>query len=209
MRADFGVENRRAQTHQRRGDQDDDILPGDAEQQQTEERRGHADRQRKRLRLLVGEMADHRLQQRRGELERQRDQSDLREVQRVIVLQDRVHRCDQRLHGVVEEVREADAGEHDIGRPRGRLGSGWSDRVRHDHRRDQRFFGDDDRLVQGIIPGRIRATCALPTTPVPRRPAPLDNGCDAIGVLKPPGSHGTGSNTSIAASWSPIAWDAT
>ncbi len=112
----FRVEHRRAQTHQRRGEQDDGVVPGDAEQQQTEEGRGHADRQRKWLRLLVGEMTDGRLQQRRGELERQRDQPDLREIQRIVGLQDRIHRCDQRLHGVVEEMREADAGKHDIGR---------------------------------------------------------------------------------------------
>ena len=62
----------------------------DAEQQQSEEGRAHADRERERLRLLVGEMADQRLQQRRGELERQRDHADLPEVERVGVLQDRI-----------------------------------------------------------------------------------------------------------------------
>ena len=83
MRADFRVEHRGAEPDQRRRNQDDRILCGDAEQQQTEEGRSHADRQRKRLRLLVGEMPDQRLQQRSGELERQRDQSDLREVERI------------------------------------------------------------------------------------------------------------------------------
>jgi hypothetical protein len=97
---------------------------GGTEQQQTEEGRGHADRQRIGLRLLVGVVADHRLEQRGRELEGQRDHADLREVERVGVLQDRIHRSDQRLHGVVEEVREADAGQHDIGRPRGTFGAG-------------------------------------------------------------------------------------
>ncbi|MEY9189068.1 hypothetical protein ABH987_002696 [Bradyrhizobium ottawaense] len=87
------------------------------EQQEAEEGRGHADRQRIGLCLLVGVMPDHRLQQRGRELKGERDHADLREVERVGVLQDRIHRGDQRLHGVVEEVREADAGEHDIGRP--------------------------------------------------------------------------------------------
>ena len=159
------MEHRRAQPHQRRGDQDDGILMGDAEQQQAEERKPHAYRKRERLRLLVGEMSDHRLQQRRRELERQCDQPDLREVERVVVLEDRIHRRDQRLHGVVEEMREADASEHDVGRPRRhlrdrsrsrRLGSlrhGSSRHVRHDDRRYQRLFGD--RLVQGKIPKRF------------------------------------------------------
>ncbi|MGY3455955.1 hypothetical protein ACVWW5_001405 [Bradyrhizobium sp. LM3.4] len=121
-----------------------------AEQQETEESRGHADRQRIGLRLFVGVVADHWLEQRGRELERQRDHADLREVERVGVLQDRIHRSDQRLHGVVEEVREADAGKHDIGRPCGRLR-----RRRHvadDDGLGQRFLGDDDRLVQWSIP---------------------------------------------------------
>jgi hypothetical protein len=110
---------------------------------------------------FVGEMSDHRLQQRGGELERQRDHSDLREIERIAVFQDRVDRRDQRLHGVVEEMREADSRQHDIGGARGSdLGSGERGparatlhRIRHQHRRGQYFFGDDDRFVQGIIPG--------------------------------------------------------
>jgi hypothetical protein len=76
------------------------------------------DRKRERLCLLVGDMSYHRLKQRSRELERRRDQADLREIQRVRVLQDRIDGGNQRLHSVVEEVREADAGKHDIGRPR-------------------------------------------------------------------------------------------
>ena len=41
------------------------------------------DRQRKRLRPLVGHHADHRLQHRGGELEGQRDQPDLAEIEMV------------------------------------------------------------------------------------------------------------------------------
>jgi len=89
----------------------------DAEQQQTAERKSHADGERERLRLAVGKMSDHRLQQRRGELERQRDQADLREIERIARFQDRIDRRNQRLHGVVEEMRETDAAEHDVGRP--------------------------------------------------------------------------------------------
>ena len=135
----FGVEHRRAETDQRGGNQDDQILLRDAEQQQAEEGRGHADRQRIRLRLLVGVVPDQRLEQRGRELEGQRDHADLREVERVGVLQDRIHRGDQRLHGVVEKVREADAGEHDVGRSRDRLGGGGRD-VADDNGLGQRFL---------------------------------------------------------------------
>jgi hypothetical protein len=147
------MEHRRSQPDQRRRDQDDWINMRDAQQQQSEERESHADRERERLRLLVGEMPDERLQQRRGELERERDHAYLRKVQRIGLLEDRIDRRDQRLHRVVEEMREADAGQHYISRPGdGRLGRKARRRVRHDHRRGQRFLGDDDGLVQGRSP---------------------------------------------------------
>src|SRR3954452_18492395 len=104
-------------------------------------------------------MPDDGLQQRGGELERQRDHADLPVVQRIGVLQDRIDRGDQRLHGVVEEVREADAGEHDIGRSHGRcLGGKARRRVLYYHRCGHGFFGDDDVLIQGRIPGKERQT---------------------------------------------------
>ena len=113
----FGVKHRRAQADQRGGNEDDGISRRHAEQQQPEKRKAHAERQRKRLCLPVGHVTDHRLQQRRGELERQRDQADLGVVERIALFKDRIHRGNQRLHGVVEEMREADARQHDIGRP--------------------------------------------------------------------------------------------
>jgi len=89
----------------------------------------------------VGEVADRRLQQRSSELERQRDHADLGKIQCVIVLQDRIDRRDQRLHGVVEEMREADPGQHHIGRPRGgRLCSEARRHVQHLHRLAQCLF---------------------------------------------------------------------
>src|SRR3984957_4207966 len=120
-------------------------------------------------------MSDQRLQQGRRELERQRDQSDLRKIERIVVLQDRIHRCDQGLHGVVEELREADADEHDIGWP----GRGcFQRRGLDDDRLGQGFIGDDNRLVQGIIPGKA-ASNVFPTPRVSLRPPLLENGCDA------------------------------
>ena len=123
------------------GDQDDGIEMRDAEQQQSEEGEAHADRERERLRLLVGEMPDQRLQQRGRELERQRDHADLPIVQRIGVLQDRIDGGDQRLHGVVEEMREADPRQHDIGRPGHSCPGGEARRcILHDDRRDRSFF---------------------------------------------------------------------
>src|SRR5579883_2991185 len=91
-------------------------------------------------------MTDDRLQQRGGELERQRDQPDLGKVERVSHLQDRIHRCDQRLHRVVEEMREADADEDDVGRPRrawlGRRGASLDD-----DRLGESFLADNNGLV--------------------------------------------------------------
>jgi len=149
------VKHRRAEPDQCSGDEDDEILLRGAEQQQAEEGRGHADRQRIGLRLLVGVVPDDRLQQRGRELEGQRDHPDLREIERIGVLQDRVHRGDQRLHGVVEEVREADAGEHDVCRPCRLAGSGRH--IADDDGLGQRFIRDDNRLVQCSNPARQNA----------------------------------------------------
>ena len=61
---------------------------------------------------MVGVEPDQRLQQRGGELEREGDQADLGEIQRERGLEHRIHRRQQRLHHVVEQVAEAD-GEQD------------------------------------------------------------------------------------------------
>ena len=181
------VKHRRTQSDQRCRDQDDAVAMRDAEQEQAEEGKTHAYREREWLRLLVGEMPDDGLQQRRGELERQRDHADLREVQRVIVLEDRIGRGDQRLHGVIEEMREADSRQHDIGRPcRSGFGSEPRRRVRHEHRRGQSLFGDDNRLVQCEIPGRIRTRPRRPTTRARGRPLSPRDSCDAIRAVKRP-----------------------
>jgi hypothetical protein len=148
------MKDSRPKSDQRRSNQNNSVMMRGAEQQQAEEGKSHANGERERLRPLIGEMTDDRLQQRGGELERQRDHADLREVERVIVFQDRIDRRDQRLHGVVEKMRKADCRQHDISRSRpGRLGGGIGRQLRRDHRCDQRFFGDDDRLVQCMIPG--------------------------------------------------------
>ena len=61
---------------------------------------------------MVGVEPDQRLEQRRRELEGEGDEADLREIQREVGLEHRVHRRQQRLHHVVEQMAEAD-GEQD------------------------------------------------------------------------------------------------
>ena len=62
--------------------------------------------------MLVGINADDRLQQRRADLVGQRDRADLRETQVKFALEQRIDGDDQRLHHVVEEMREADGAQH-------------------------------------------------------------------------------------------------
>src|SRR3569832_1955398 len=71
-----------------------------------------AQRQRERLWMTVGIRAHQRLQQRGGELEGQRDQADLREAEMETALEQRIARDQQRLHGVVEKMREADRAQY-------------------------------------------------------------------------------------------------
>jgi len=53
-------------------------------------------------------------------------------------------------------MRKADSRQHDVGRRCARrAGDGTGRRIRNQHRRDQHFIGDDDRLVQEIDPGRF------------------------------------------------------
>ena len=94
-------------------------------QDQADQRRSHAERERERLRMFVGERADERLEQRGGELVRQGDQADVAVVEPQLRFQDRVNRRDQRLERVVDEMGEAEReenAEHRRGRDRNRLG---------------------------------------------------------------------------------------
>ena len=183
------MEHRRTQPDQRRCDQDDDVVMRGAQQQQAEEGGPHADGERERLRLLVGEMPDQRLQQRRRELERQRDHADLGEVERVAVLQDRIDRGDQRLHGVVEEVREADSGKHDVGRPGRRRrpcrrvtsGTITGSASASSETTTGLFTGSSQEIRREIL-RRVR-DARRPTYAARNVPtSTIDNGCDANGA---------------------------
>lgn len=71
--------------------------------------------------MAVGDMADDRLQQGAGNLEGQRDHPDLHEIECVGILDDRVDGGDQRLHEVVEQMRQAKNQKH------GHMGAGSGD----------------------------------------------------------------------------------
>jgi hypothetical protein len=89
---------------------------------QADERAPHPRDRRIGLGLAVGDHADDGLQRGGRQLERQRDQPDLAEVEAVGLLDEGINCRQQRLHHVVEEVREAQR-QHDrerrLGRRRG------------------------------------------------------------------------------------------
>jgi hypothetical protein len=106
------MKDRRTQAHQRRSKQQQPIALRHAEDNQADEARAHADRQRVGHRSLIRVHADCRLQQRGRHLEREGQKPDLHEIEPVIGLQDRVDRGQQRLHHVVDHVANRD-GDND------------------------------------------------------------------------------------------------
>jgi hypothetical protein len=103
--------------------EDEREIRRDRKQDQTDQRRSHAEREREGLRMFVRERADERLQERCGELVRQCDQADVAVVEPQLCLQDRVDRRDQRLQCVVYEMVEAEREENaEHRRRRGRAG---------------------------------------------------------------------------------------
>ncbi len=98
-REDSGVEDRGADTDQRRRDQHGVEMSGKGEQQQAAERHAHAERQRIGFRILIGVKADEGLQQRGGDLEGHRDQADLAEAEPERFLENRIDCRHQRLDG--------------------------------------------------------------------------------------------------------------
>ena len=80
----------------------------ESEQNQTDQREGHAGRQNEIHRPPVQAHPDHRLKERGGELEDERDEPDLEEAQRESLAEHRIERRRERLHHVVEHVRGAE-----------------------------------------------------------------------------------------------------
>src|SRR5579863_615587 len=76
--------------------------------------------------MLVGIDADDRLQHRGADLIGEGDHADLHETQMKLALEQRVDRDDQRLHHVVQKMREADRAQYlEAGRRR-LLGGAWN-----------------------------------------------------------------------------------
>ena len=132
-RDDFGMEHRRTDADQRRGQQDRRIVAGDRQQQQSDQAAAHRDRQRVRLRATVGDHANHRLQHRGGELGGERDQPDLAEIEPVGFLQNWIERRNQRLVHVVQQMADRERHQDREGRGfaarRGRGGGSRGDGV--------------------------------------------------------------------------------
>ena len=89
-----------------------DVGVGGGEQGEAGQGEAHARGERIRSRLAVRVAADQRLQQRGRDLVGEGEQADLAEAERVRGLQHRIQRRQQRLHHVVEQMAEADRGEH-------------------------------------------------------------------------------------------------
>ena len=109
------MKHRGAGADEARATQQQRVAAGKGEQQQARQRESHADRQAVGPRAAVGVGADERLQERGGELEGEGEQPDLTEAQLVGALEHRVHRRQERLHHVVQQVAEADGREHPDG----------------------------------------------------------------------------------------------
>src|SRR5579863_8229626 len=75
--------------------------------------------------MLVGVYTDDRLQHRGADLVGEGDHADLHETQAELALEQRINRDDQRLHHVVQKMREADRAQYLEASRRRLLGSAW------------------------------------------------------------------------------------
>ena len=105
------MKDRGPEPDERRREQDRSEVRAEREQHHAAQREHHARGERVRLRPPIGVEADQRLQQRRRDLVHERDQTDLAEAQTEVLLEDRIDRRQQRLHHVVQQMAEAEAGE--------------------------------------------------------------------------------------------------
>ena len=108
----FRMKDRRARPDQRRGRQHARVVRRECQSRHADQGEAHADAQGVRLRMLVRVNADERLQDRSADLIRQRDHTDLHETQVEFAFQQRIDRDDQRLHHVVEKMRETDGAQN-------------------------------------------------------------------------------------------------
>jgi len=108
----FRVEGRRPDTHHSGRHQEHLVAAGKGEQRDADEGHHHARGQQVWLGVLVGVHADPWLQQRGRDLVDQRDPADLREAQRKLGFQHRVHGGQYGLDEVVQQVRKGGGTHH-------------------------------------------------------------------------------------------------
>ncbi|MNS46632.1 hypothetical protein D3C72_791360 [compost metagenome] len=108
----LGVEGRRANAHQRRGQQNRREAADHRQHENADQSADHAGRQQPWLGMTIGVVTDPRLQQRSGELEGQGDQANLGESQAVSGLEHRVDRRQHSLNQVVDQMREGTGADH-------------------------------------------------------------------------------------------------
>lgn len=92
--------------------QDMDIIRCKGQEQQARQRKEHSQRQGARSRVFIGVEAYNRLQQRSRQLKYEGDHPDLRKGERIILLQKRVHRRDNRLDNIIQQMGKTN-GEQD------------------------------------------------------------------------------------------------
>ena len=168
----FRVEDGRAEPDQRHRDEHHRVVARRCEPDDADQRRAHAGDHRIGPRLVVARVAQDRLQQRRRHVESQRDQPDLREVQVVGLLEERVHRRDHRRDQVVEEMRPAQRNEKR-------------------QERTVRDIGDDGHAVPmgalataSTVGRRIRHLHPTPRTWAKRGPSPSLSNCSKLAKLE-------------------------
>ena len=108
----FRMENRGARADQGAARQHASVARRQRQGQKPKQREAHADAQGIRLWMFVGVDADQGLQQGGAHLIGEGDGADLHETQVEFAFEQRINGDDQRLHHVVEEMREADGAEH-------------------------------------------------------------------------------------------------
>ena len=107
----FGMKDRRPDPDQRDRPEQQGIAAAERQQREPAQGEQHRDGQRIGLRPPVRIEADDRLQQGGRQLERERDEPGLEEREAELVAKHRIERRRQRLHHVVEHVRDADRDE--------------------------------------------------------------------------------------------------
>ncbi len=107
----FGVEDGGADANEGDGDEDDGEAGGDGEEAEAGEGEAHADGEGVGEGTAVGVPADEGLEEGGGELVGEGNEADLGEAELEAVLEDGVDGGDEGLHGVVEQVGDAQGDE--------------------------------------------------------------------------------------------------